>query len=310
MRRCGSLLTLLLFTLVVGGNSHATSTYVTLEKGIKRSGPQYKTVLLKKDSPELCREACAKDGECTAYNYTKPRVQGPRARCLLIKGRIASTERSDCCVSGVKQTRSPTASTSRSVSGPAVKMAGPPVRGSQVAPKVQAGRRSPRPIGTITPPAVKGDEVIYKREPFWFTKNVEIKPGTYTGSRSIKVPDEHLLVIETISVSCSFEPGQQPARFSVRVVKAETAKDRDKDTIRVLQDFEHANIFIPLSKQYGKDSGVSGWVGTQQVRAYALPGNWVNLSVSRVKIDTTTSTHCACSLSGYLLDPDSPSLAP
>jgi hypothetical protein len=80
MKRCGALLTLLLFALVVGGTSHATRTYVTLEKGIKRSGPQYRSVRLKKDSPELCREACAKDGECTAYTYIKPAGQGLRAR--------------------------------------------------------------------------------------------------------------------------------------------------------------------------------------------------------------------------------------
>ena len=310
MKRCATLLTLLLFTLVVGETSHAAGTYVTLEKGIKRSGPQYRSVRLTKDSPELCQQACAKDGECTAYTYTKPGVQGPRARCLLIRGRIASTERSDCCVSGVKKTRSTTATTSPSVSGPPARMAAPPVRGSQVSPKVQADRFTPKPIGTISPPAVKGDEFIYKREPFWFTKKVEIKPRTYTGSESIKVSDEHLFVIETISVSCSFGPGKQPGGFWIRVVKPETAKDRDKDTPRVLQDFEYVVIRIPLSKQYVKDSGVSGWVGTQQVRTYALPGTWVNLSVSSVTIDTTTSTHCACSLSGYKLDPDSPSLAP
>ena len=313
MRKCGTLLTLLLFTLVVGGTSHAAGTYVTLEKGIKRSGPQYRSVRLTKDSPELCQQTCAQDGECTAYTYINPGVQGPRASCLLIKGRIASTERNDCCVSGVKRTRSPAASSSPSVSGPVVKMA---------TPKVQADQFSPRPSGTQSPtykgqlpaktppPVVKGDEVIYKREPFWFTKKVEIKPRTYTGSESIKVSDEHLFVIETISVSCSFGPGKQPSGFWIRVVKPETAKDRDKDTIRVLQDFEHVDIRIPLSKQYVKDSGVSGWVGTQQVRTYALPGTRVNLSASSVTLDTTSSTYCACSLSGYLLDPDSPSLAP
>jgi hypothetical protein len=156
---------------------------------------------------------------------------------------------------------------------------------------------------------VKGDEVIYKREPFCFTKNVKIKPGTQAGSGDIKVSDEHLLVIETISASCTFGPGQQPGRFSVRVVGAETGKGK----IVGLQDFEYANIIIPLSKQHGKDSGFSRWVGTQQVRAYAYPGTWVSVSVSSVssdKNDTTTSTQCACSLSGYQLDPDSPSLAP
>jgi len=309
MRRCGTLLTLLLFALVVGGTSHAARTDVTSEKGVDRPGMDYRSFWLPKDDPELCRQACADDEKCKAYTYRKPSVQGGKARCLL-KGRVPSAKRNDCCVSGVKLTKSPTVATSPPAPGPAAKMTAPPVRGSQVAPKVQADRFSPKPIGTITPPVVKGDEVIYKREPFWFTKNVEIKPRTYTGSESIKVSDEHLFVIETISVSCSFGPGKQPGGFWIRVVKPETAKDRDKDTPRVLQDFEYVVIRIPLSKQYVKDSGVSGWVGTQQVRTYALPGTWVNLSVSSVTIDTTNSTFCACSLSGYQLDPDSPSLAP
>ena len=308
MRRCGTLLTLLLFTLAVGGTSHAASNYVTLEKGIKRSGPQYRSVSLKKDSPELCQQACAEDGECQAYTYAKPGVQGPRASCLLIKGRIASTERNDCCVSGVKRTRSPAATSSPSVSGPVAKMAAPPAKGSQATPKVLADRFSPGPSSTKPPPVVKGDEVIYRRKPFLADARVEIEKGDSSGLKSITIPDEYLLVIETISVSCHFGTKQHPESFFIQT----GLKDIQViDTTGIVDDF--ASIYIPLSKQgenitYYKPYSL--WIGTQQVRTYAAPGTKVLVWVNSNTDDTSASTSCSCSLSGYLLDPDSPSLAP
>jgi len=303
MKRCGALLTLLFFALVVGGTSHAARTYVTSEKGVDRPGLDYRSFWLPKDNPELCREACADDEKCKAYTYVKPGVQGSQARCLL-KGRVPSAKRNDCCVSGVKTTKRATATTSSPVSGPVAKMETPQAKGSQVAPKVQADRFSPRPSGTKPPPVVKGDEVIYRREPFSVTTGFKIDSGT-EGRESYQVPDEYLFVIETISVHCEFGPGQQPAVFWVRALLGP-----EKTKFLGMPSSKFANIYIPLSKQYEKNSGNSIWVGTQQVRTYASPGSKIIFKARLYKDKKYTYALCGCSLSGYQLDPDSPSLAP
>jgi len=150
MRRCGALLTLLFFALVVGGTSHAARTYVTSEKGVDRPGQDYKSFWLKKPSPELCRQACADDEKCKAYTYVKPGVQGRQARCWL-KGRVPSVKRNYCCVSGVKTAKSPTVAISPPVSGPAANIGAPKVKGLQTVPKVQARQFSPRTPGTKPP---------------------------------------------------------------------------------------------------------------------------------------------------------------
>jgi hypothetical protein len=181
-----------------------------------------------------------------------------------------------------------------------------------VSPKVQADRFTPKPIGTITPPVVKDSKAIYKREPFAVTTGFDIHSGT-KGSTLYHVPDEYLLVIETISARCTFSRGEQPEYFSV------TASPRPKKTNNPLGlDLSalagvNETIFIPLSKQLEKPSGSSIWVGTQQVRMYTGPGRDVSFSAElyyNYRDKKNPNAGCTCSFSGYRLDPDSPSLAP
>jgi hypothetical protein len=179
-----------------------------------------------------------------------------------------------------------------------------------MAPKVQADRFSQRPIGTITPPVVKGDKAIYKREPFAVTTGFEIHSGT-EGRTSYQVPDEYLLVIETISVRCNFSRGEQPEYFSVTAIPIPKRTGPLGDLTALSPS--KARIFIPLSKQFEKPSGSSIWVGTQQVRIYAYPGRDVSLYAKlyyNFRDKKRPNASCSCSLSGYKLDPDSPSLAP
>jgi len=345
MKRCSALLSLLLFALVVGGTSHAAWIDVTSEEGVDRPGQDYKTFTLWSPDPKLCRQACERDERCKAYTYKKPISQAHKAVCRLKDG-VPSAKKDDWCVSGVKLIRSPTMSTAQ--------MAAPPVRGTQVAPKVQAHRFSPRASDTGTPPhrspstakkgtgeqtththpsttkkgagdqdatdavsrlaenkkktnvrltrtpspVVMGNEVIYKREPFSIIKHVKIKSGKSLGLESITVSDEHLLVIETISASCVFKLGQKPHRLRVQTS---------------LGHAKGALIIVPLSKRWETDSGTSMWNATQQVRAYAAPGSDVKLVLERDPYDTTNTKSgviCSCSLYGYQIDPDSPSLAP
>ena len=196
MKRCAALLTLLFVALVVGGTSHAASNYVTLEKGIKRSGPQYRSVGLKKDSPELCREACADDENCKAYTYEISRLKGYPGRCLLYDS-VPPAKENDCCVSGVKTTKSPTVTISPPVSGPIANIGAPQVKGLQVAPKVQAGQFSPRTSDTNLRPGPKfslpcmpgpGQVALFLYDNFAGQCTL-LDAGAYVDEQSINLPN-------------------------------------------------------------------------------------------------------------------------
>lgn len=47
-----------------------------------------------------CRTACRNEGQCQAWTYVKPGLQGPQARCWL-KNTIPAAFGNECCVSGV-----------------------------------------------------------------------------------------------------------------------------------------------------------------------------------------------------------------
>jgi hypothetical protein len=66
-----------------------------------RPGNDYKSFDLPAPRPELCRDACWRDGQCQAFTYVRPGVQGPNARCLL-KNPAPPARPADCCLSGVK----------------------------------------------------------------------------------------------------------------------------------------------------------------------------------------------------------------
>jgi len=61
----------------------------------------YKSFDLPAPRPELCRDACWRDGSCRAFTYVRPGVQGPNARCAL-KSSVPPARPADCCLSGVK----------------------------------------------------------------------------------------------------------------------------------------------------------------------------------------------------------------
>ena len=53
------------------------------EYGIDRRGGDYRSFDLSFDAPGLCAGRCAQEGQCRAWTYVKPGVQGPKARCWL-----------------------------------------------------------------------------------------------------------------------------------------------------------------------------------------------------------------------------------
>src|SRR5688572_25917915 len=76
--------------------------YVSLEPDTNRPGHDYSAVDLKEARPELCQSACARDGQCRAFTYVKPGIQGRFARCYLKKA-VPNRASDKCCTSGVKR---------------------------------------------------------------------------------------------------------------------------------------------------------------------------------------------------------------
>jgi outer membrane protein OmpA-like peptidoglycan-associated protein len=64
-------------------------------------------ILLQQADPALCRQACEAEGQCKAYTYVKPGVQGPAAACWL-KSSVPPPVTNACCISGVKVAAGPT----------------------------------------------------------------------------------------------------------------------------------------------------------------------------------------------------------
>ena len=72
-----------------------------MEADTNRPGSDYRDFDLPRPAPALCQAACEREGQCKAWTYVKPGVQGPSARCWL-KSQMPEPVKSDCCVSGVK----------------------------------------------------------------------------------------------------------------------------------------------------------------------------------------------------------------
>ena len=97
-------------------------TALSTERDTERPGMNYRSFDLPVAEPDLCRQACAKDGtwplaglatpppvgpapppptHCKAYTYVNPGVYGIWARCFLKYGVPAPVTPRQCCVSGV-----------------------------------------------------------------------------------------------------------------------------------------------------------------------------------------------------------------
>jgi len=71
------------------------------QAGKDRAGSDYNSFNLPAANPQLCANACTSDGNCQAWSFVKPGIQGPTARCYL-KNAVPLATNNSCCVSGVK----------------------------------------------------------------------------------------------------------------------------------------------------------------------------------------------------------------
>lgn len=73
----------------------------SFENNRDRAGMDYKNFDLAAANPQLCETACENEGQCRAWTYVKPGLQGPAPRCWLKSG-VPAAVVNNCCVSGVK----------------------------------------------------------------------------------------------------------------------------------------------------------------------------------------------------------------
>lgn len=71
------------------------------EYGIDRRGGDYRSFDLAFDAPALCAGQCAREGQCRAWTYVRPGVQGPTARCWL-KNVVPGPSRDGNTISGLR----------------------------------------------------------------------------------------------------------------------------------------------------------------------------------------------------------------
>jgi hypothetical protein len=126
-----------------------------------RPGLDYKTIELSAPDPDLCENACKKDGRCRAWTYSWPGAKGPKAMCSLKTG--VPPKRSDtCCISGVLSTSSPVTRTDDPAPAPTKK----PVVTAKPAPAPAPQPVPKKPVEAAKPLTEKpADRVIVQPVP-------------------------------------------------------------------------------------------------------------------------------------------------
>jgi hypothetical protein len=77
------------------------SPSLALQYDTDRPGHDYRNFDLPEPRPELCRDACQRDGRCRAFTYISPGIQGSKPRCWL-KEAATRPQPAKGLVSGVK----------------------------------------------------------------------------------------------------------------------------------------------------------------------------------------------------------------
>ena len=71
------------------------------ELNTDRPGQDYRSFLMDKPLPEVCRQTCEQEAQCRSWTFVRPGVQNQRAKCLL-KSEVPQKIPNRCCVSGIK----------------------------------------------------------------------------------------------------------------------------------------------------------------------------------------------------------------
>jgi len=170
-----------------------------------RPGLDYKTIELSAPNPDLCENACKKDGQCRAWTYSWPGAKGPKAMCALKTG--VPPKRSDtCCISGVLSTSSPVTRTDDPAPAPV--------------PKKPAVTAKPVPA-----PAPRKPVVVVKPSPE--------KPARQTIVRPLPEPPSPRGDQERVTVAPQPKPSLRPLQQDDSDLQQETTRQAQPDSARV-----------------------------------------------------------------------------
>lgn len=144
-------------------------------------------------------------------------------------------------------------------------------------------------IALLAGPGCAASSTTSIPRPFAFHQDLLGQSG-FVAEATFQVPADRMLVIEAVTAQISLTVGGQ----SVTLYRITTRTD---NTIFFYN--------VPVFEQ-GDDTGI--FVAGQQVRLYAAPGSEVELLMRR---DSNQGVfNFLPGLSGYLIDPNSPSLGP
>jgi hypothetical protein len=179
-----------------------------------RPGLDYKTIELSAPNPDLCENACKKDGQCRAWTYSWPGAKGPKAMCALKTG--VPPKRSDtCCISGVLSTSSPVTRTDDPAPAPAPKkpvVTAKPQPAPVPAPKKPAIVEKPEaqePVVTVKPVPAPAP-LPAPRKPVEAVKPLPEKPADRAIVRPVPAPLPPVEEQETVIVRPAPKPSLRP----------------------------------------------------------------------------------------------------
>ncbi len=155
-----------LFIAVFGVVLLSLPANATRDGSTDRPGLDYKTIELSAPNPDLCENACKKDGKCRAWTYSWPGAKGPKAMCALKTG--VPPKRSDtCCISGILSTTSPVTRTDDPAPAPAPKKPATAAKPAPApAPQKPVVAVEPTPVPKPVPkPAPKSEEPAVAARP-------------------------------------------------------------------------------------------------------------------------------------------------
>lgn len=153
-------------------------------------------------------------------------------------------------------------------------------------PNVIVGNTARNPV-----PVVMSDANTNAREPFQSVQWSALSESSKQVVLGFRVPDDNILVIETITARVRLNEGDQVGEIMVRTVVKDRACDHN----------------LPVFVQ-GTSDGYTHFIGAHPVRLYAYPGSRVNSYYSRSP--NGGNYYFRTSVSGYLIPKGSPSLAP
>jgi len=187
-----------------------------------RPGLDYKTIELSAPNPDLCKNACKKEGQCRAWTYSWPGAKGPKAMCGLKTG--VPPKRSDtCCISGVISTSGPVTRTDDPAPAPTP---GKPAVSAQPAPAPVL----PNPSVAAKPvpaPVPEKPEIVVEPTPE--------KPSSQTIVEPLPEPRAPQDDQDRITVSPRQKPSRQPLQQDDREPLQQDDREPSEETTRQVQ---------------------------------------------------------------------------